>query len=155
MKLHMHLASIKSRPVRLVIAEKGLEVDRAFDLETDVMELNGIATWKQAITHLPPTIRSACAKADVDLSDTQFFVFHQANFNLIDYLMKKMRREMSSTFTNVERIGNTGAASVPMALSEAMDADLLPVGELVALAAVGAGFNFGVSVWRWSPVQGR
>lgn len=130
-------------------------MNRSFNPDTDVMELNGIATWKQAITHLPPTIRAACAKAGITPSEIDFFVFHQANYNLIDYLMKKMRREMDSTYTNVQRIGNTGAASVPIALSEAMKQNLLLDNAMVAFAAVGAGFNFGASVWKWGQVQER
>lgn len=129
--------------------------NRTFDPQTDVMELNGIATWKQAITHLPPTIRSACTKAQILPEDIDFFVFHQANYNLIDYLMKKMRRDMSSTYTNVQRIGNTGAASVPIALSEAMKLGLIAQDAIVGFAAVGAGFNFGASIWRWGIAQER
>lgn len=56
---------------------------------------------------------------------------------------------MSRTFTNVREIGNTGAASVAIALSEAVSQGLMKPGDLVVLAAVGAGFNYGASVWRW------
>jgi 3-oxoacyl-[acyl-carrier-protein] synthase-3 len=63
---------------------------RAAPAETDVMELNGLATWKQAITHLPTVIRAACAKAQVDPKAVDFLIFHQANYNLIDYLVRKM-----------------------------------------------------------------
>ena len=50
--------------------------------DADVMELNGLATWKQAITHLPAVVKNACRKAEVELADVDFFVFHQANYNL-------------------------------------------------------------------------
>jgi 3-oxoacyl-[acyl-carrier-protein] synthase III len=117
--------------------------------EAKFMEMNGLATWKQAITHLPPTIRKACTKANVDLKDIDFFVFHQANYNLIEYVVKKMGSDFSRTFTNVQEIGNTGAASVGIALSEATVKGCMKAGDLVVLAAVGAGFNFAASVWRW------
>lgn len=123
---------------------------REFDRSVDMMELNGIATWKQAITHLPPVIRSALAKAGRTVPDVDFFVFHQANLRLIEYLLRKMKIDDSRTFTNVQDIGNTGAASVPIALSEAWQRGLLAQDSLVTLAAVGAGFNFGASVWRWA-----
>lgn len=120
---------------------------------SDVMELNGIATWKQAITHLPAVVRAACRKADVELADIDFFVFHQANYNLIDYIVRKMGADLSRTYTNVQEIGNTGAASVAIALSEAVERELIKPGAAVVLAAVGAGFNFGASVWRWGPAR--
>lgn len=123
--------------------------DRAWDPAIDYMEMNGIATWKQAITHLPTVIRKACAKSGIDPKEVDFLVFHQANLNMIEYVVRKMGYGMEKTFTNVQEIGNTGAASVGIALSEAVSKGLIRDGQTVLLAAVGAGFNFGASVWRW------
>jgi len=123
--------------------------DRALDPAEEFMEMNGIATWKQAITHLPTVIRKACAKSGVDPKEVDFLVFHQSNLNMIDYVVRKMGYGMEQTFTNVQEIGNTGAASLGIALSEAVGKGLMKDGQIVVLAAVGAGFNFGASVWRW------
>jgi 3-oxoacyl-[acyl-carrier-protein] synthase-3 len=128
---------------------------RSYDPAIDAMELNGIATWKQAITHLPSTVRAACAKAGADPKSVDFFVFHQANYNLIEYIVRKMGFDMSKTYTNVEKVGNTGAASVAIAMSETVRKGLLKPDDLVVLAAVGAGFNFGASLWRWSLKGGQ
>jgi 3-oxoacyl-[acyl-carrier-protein] synthase-3 len=122
---------------------------REWDPAVDYMEMNGIATWKQAITHLPSVIRKACAKSGIDPKEVDFLLFHQANLNMIEYVVRKMGYGMEKTFTNVQEIGNTGAASVGIALSEAVSKGLMKDGQLVVLAAVGAGFNFGASVWRW------
>lgn len=127
---------------------------RAFDPAVDLMEMNGLATWKQAITHLPSVIRKACAKASVEVKAVDFLVFHQANFNLIHYIVRKMGFDLTKTYTNVQEIGNTGAASIAIALSEAVRKGLVKAGDLVVLAAVGAGFNFGASVWRWDMPEG-
>ncbi|MBC9030949.1 ketoacyl-ACP synthase III [Sphingomonas sp. JC676] len=124
-------------------------IGRAYDPAVDHMEMNGIATWKQAITHMPKVIRKACEKSCVALADIDFMIFHQANYNLIEYIVRKMRLDMSKTFTNVREIGNTGAASLAIALSEAVERNLLRNGQTVLFAAVGAGFNFGASVWTW------
>lgn len=123
---------------------------RAFDREVDLMEMNGIATWKQAITHLPTTIRRACQKAETDVKALDFIVLHQANLRLIEYLVRKIGLGMDKTYTNVARVGNTGSASVAIALSEAVRAGHLKPGDRVVLAGVGAGFNFAASVWRWT-----
>jgi 3-oxoacyl-[acyl-carrier-protein] synthase-3 len=124
-------------------------IGRAYDPEVDLMEMNGIATWKQAITHMPKVIRKACEKSGVEMGEVDFMIFHQANYNLIEYIVRKMRLDMSKTYTNVREIGNTGAASLAIAMSEAVEKKLLKNGQTVLLAAVGAGFNFGASVWRW------
>ena len=122
---------------------------RLFDVSVDMMELNGFATWKQAITHLPAVIRSAFDKAGYACTDADLIIFHQANLRLIEFLMRKMKFDIAKTYTNVQEIGNTGAASVAIALSEAWEHGLLGRDALLALAAVGAGFNFGASIWRW------
>ncbi len=122
---------------------------RAFDSTVDYMEMNGIATWKQAITHLPRVIRKACEKSGVAPGNVDFMIFHQANLRMIEYIVRKMGYKMNQTYTNVARIGNTGAASLAIALSEGVQNNLLKDGDSVVLAAVGAGFNFGASVWRW------
>jgi 3-oxoacyl-[acyl-carrier-protein] synthase-3 len=115
------------------------------------MEMNGIATWKQAITHMPTTIRRSCERSGIATKDVDFFVFHQANLRLIEYIVRRMGVGLDRTYTNVQEIGNTGSASVAIALSEAVRKDLIEPESTVVLAAVGAGFNFGASVWRWLP----
>jgi 3-oxoacyl-[acyl-carrier-protein] synthase-3 len=122
---------------------------RTWDPAVDFIEMNGIATWKQAVTHLPNVIRKACNKSGVNPSEVDLVIFHQSNLNMIHYLVRKLGYGLEKTFTNVEEIGNTGSASVGIALSEAVAAGKLKSGQLVVLAAVGAGFNFGASVWRW------
>ena len=122
---------------------------KAFDSAIDYMEMNGIATWKQAITHLPKVIRKACEKSNVALASVDFLLFHQANLRMIEYIVKKMGFDMSKTYTNVQHVGNSGAASLAIVLSEAVSKGCLNNGDVLVLAAVGAGFNFGASVWRW------
>jgi 3-oxoacyl-[acyl-carrier-protein] synthase-3 len=57
--------------------------------------------------------------------------------------------DMYKTYTNVQHVGNSGAASLAIVLSEAVSKGCLKNGDVLVLAAVGAGFNFGASVWRW------
>ncbi len=131
--------------------------DRAEGRSPGYMEMNGLATWKQAVTHLPPTVRRACEKAGVAPEAVGLFVFHQANANLIEYTMRKMRVPVERAFLNVREIGNAGAASIPIALSQAVESGLALDGSLVVLAGVGAGFGFGATVLRWGsgPVLSR
>lgn len=113
------------------------------------MEMNGIATWKQAVTHLPSLIRKLCEKSQIEISNIDIVIFHQANFNMIDYILKKLRIPENKTFINVREIGNTGSASVGIALAQALENGLIKEGDTVLLAAVGAGFNFSTSIWKW------
>jgi 3-oxoacyl-[acyl-carrier-protein] synthase-3 len=124
-------------------------VNRAFDQSIDFIEMNGLATWKQAIINLPIVINDVCKKAELQVENIDFCIFHQANLNLIQYVMAKLKIPSEKTYTNVEDIGNTGSASIGIALSEAMDKGLIRSGSNVLLAGVGAGFNFGASIWKF------
>ncbi len=125
-------------------------VGRVINPSVDFMEMNGIATWKQAITHLPAVIRRACVVAQVDVKKIDFIIFHQANLRLIEYLVRKLGLRQDQTYTNIQRLGNSGSASLAVAISEAVRGGLMKPGDKVLLAAVGAGFSFGASVWNWT-----
>ncbi len=118
-----------------------------------LMDMNGLATWKQAVTHLPGTIRQACAAAGWELNDVDLIVFHQANLQIITYVMQKLRIPMQRTYTNVQDIGNAGAASIPIALADAVAAGRVSPGDRVVLAGVGAGFSFGATCLIWDVPQ--
>lgn len=121
--------------------------------ETRWMEMNGLATWRQAVTSLPRVIDAALAAVGLRRDEVDKFIFHQANLRLIEYLMQKLRREISATYTNVDKVGNTGAASIAIALSEAKQKRFFSAGDIVCIAGVGAGFTFGASIWRWITLQ--
>ena len=114
------------------------------------VEMNGLATWKQTTTHLPVTVRRAIEASGMQPKQVNLLLFHQANLNLIHYVVRKLGLGVEATYTNVERIGNTGSASVAIVLDEAVRIGRLREGMTLALGAVGAGFTFGANVWRWS-----
>jgi 3-oxoacyl-[acyl-carrier-protein] synthase-3 len=122
--------------------------NRPYSAEIDYMEQNGLATWKQAITNLPGVISSVASQAGLSLTDIDFIIFHQANSNLINYILKKLKIPADRTYNNVEEIGNTGSASIGIALSEACELGLIKPYSYLLLAGVGAGFNFGANLWR-------
>jgi 3-oxoacyl-[acyl-carrier-protein] synthase III len=123
--------------------------NRKFDPSIDFMEMNGLATWKQAITNLPKVIKSVLLKAQIDIDEVDFCIFHQANLNLIQYVMAKLKVPKEKTYMNVQEIGNTGSASVGIAMSEAIEKGYIKSGDTVLFAGVGAGFNFGASIWKF------
>lgn len=109
---------------------------------------DGRATWTQAITNVPYVMKKLVEKYNGSLRDVDFFIFHQANKVLIDYIMDKNRIPREKTYTNVQEIGNTGAASIGIALDEAIKKGHIRDGMVIMMAGVGAGFNFGASLWR-------
>jgi len=118
--------------------------------EIDYMEMNGLATWKQAITNLPISVRRVCNKAHIPIEEIDLFLFHQANLNLIYYVLKKLKIDVKKTYTNIEKIGNTGSASLAIVLSEAAQKGIIKEEQYVLMTAIGAGFIFGSSIWKWN-----
>lgn len=112
-------------------------------------ELNGLEVWKQVIQFQPKTIEKSLNKIFKKINDVDFFIFHQANLRLIEFLMGKMKLPMDKTYTNVQRIGNTADASMAIALSEALDHRLIKGDDIVVVSGVGAGFIFGSTVIKW------
>ena len=112
-------------------------------------EIDGMEVWKQVVQFQPKEILRSLAKIDKKVEDVDFFIFHQANLRLIEYLMGKMKLPMSKTFTNIEQYGNTADASQAIALCDAVTAGLLKRDDLVVISGVGAGFTFGSTVLRW------
>jgi 3-oxoacyl-[acyl-carrier-protein] synthase III len=81
--------------------------------------------------------------------DVNLFIPHQANLRIIEAACKRVKLPMNRVFVNVERYGNTGAASVYVALEEALAAGRIKRGDLVLLAAFGGGFAWGAVLMRW------
>jgi 3-oxoacyl-[acyl-carrier-protein] synthase-3 len=112
-------------------------------------EMNGMEVWKQVIQYQPIVIKNALCKINKRVEDVDFFIFHQANLRLIEYLMGKMKQPMSKTFTNITDIGNTADASMAIALSDAVQSGQIKRDDLVVISGVGAGFIFGATAIRW------
>jgi 3-oxoacyl-[acyl-carrier-protein] synthase III len=112
-------------------------------------EIDGLEVWKQVIQNQPKSMRRALEKIEMTTDDVDFFIFHQANLRLIEFLMGKMRLPMDKTYTNVEEYGNTADASQAITLCDAVNHNLLKRDDLVAISGVGAGFIFGTTVMRW------
>jgi 3-oxoacyl-[acyl-carrier-protein] synthase-3 len=122
--------------------------EKSEDIKILYAEQNGLATWKQAVTNFPVVIQKLLDKENLKIDEIDFFIFHQANGFLINYLMKKMKVPLNKTYTNVEEIGNTGSASIGIALSEAFSKGLIQKGSNLVIAGVGAGFNFGACLFK-------
>ncbi len=113
------------------------------------IEMSGMDVWKQAAQHQPVVIKRVLAKAGLSIGDVDFFIFHQANLHLIEYIIGKMKQSMDKTYMNVQRLGNTAEASMAIALQEAVTLGKIKHGDIVVISGVGAGFTFGASVIRW------
>jgi 3-oxoacyl-[acyl-carrier-protein] synthase III len=112
------------------------------------IEQVGLATWKQAVTHLPGVIRTAVERAGWAMEDVDVFLPHQANLVLLEFLAARLGWR-DKLFTNVATTGNCGAASILIGLTDALDEGRIKSGDKVVLAGIGAGFSFGAVCLEW------
>ena len=89
------------------------------------------------------------ARHGVTAKDIDLFIPHQANLRIIEAAAKRVGLPMEKVFVNVDRYGNTGAASVYVALEEAVAAGRVKRGDLLLIAAFGGGFAWGAALMRW------
>lgn len=112
-------------------------------------EMNGMEVWKQVMQYQPKAIKRVLQKIGKTPDDVDFFIFHQANLNLIHFLMGRMKQPIEKTLINVDEIGNTADASLAIALHDAVVAKKIKRDDLVVITGVGAGFTFGAAAVRW------
>jgi 3-oxoacyl-[acyl-carrier-protein] synthase III len=119
------------------------------DRDTRLMAMDGHETFKQAVKRMSEGTLAACAEAGVTVGDVDLFVYHQANTRILASLAERLGLEQAKVVDCIAELGNTSAASVPLALEHARREGLLKPGMRVLLAAAGSGFTWGASVVTW------
>ncbi|MCJ8166207.1 ketoacyl-ACP synthase III [Pontibacter sp. E15-1] len=111
--------------------------------------MNGNTVFKHAVTRFPEVIQEALQKNGYKPEDIDMLIPHQANLRITSYIQQKMGLPAERVFSNIHKYGNTTAASVPIALSEALEEGRIKEGDLVCLAAFGSGFTWASALIRW------
>jgi 3-oxoacyl-[acyl-carrier-protein] synthase-3 len=113
------------------------------------IKMRGNETFKIAVRSLEEVSREVLAKAGLTPDDVTWFIPHQANQRIISAVGDRLGIPAERSWVNVERYGNTSAASIPIALDEAVRAGRVKQGDVVLMAAFGAGLTWAASVVRW------
>jgi 3-oxoacyl-[acyl-carrier-protein] synthase-3 len=111
--------------------------------------MEGQKVFKHAITKMPEVMREALEKNGASAKDLKVVVPHQANLRIAQMVQRSLDLREDQVFNNIERYGNTTAASIPIALAEAVEARGIRRGDLVGLCAFGAGFTWASALVRW------
>ncbi|TCD12608.1 ketoacyl-ACP synthase III [Pedobacter frigidisoli] len=111
--------------------------------------MDGPAVFKKAVVKFPEVIKEALAANNLTEKDIDMLVPHQANLRISQYVQNLLGLSDDQVFNNIQKYGNTTAASVPIALCEAWEAGKIKDGDLVCLAAFGSGFTWASALIRW------
>ena len=113
------------------------------------VRMEGREVFRFASRILPESVLEALERAGLATSDIDLLIPHQANARIIDAATRRLKLTDAAVFSNVEHYGNTSAASIPVALCEALESGRIEVGSTVVMSGFGAGLTWGAAVWRW------
>jgi 3-oxoacyl-[acyl-carrier-protein] synthase-3 len=121
------------------------------------VRMEGNQTYRFATKTMATTALESIRRSGLEPSDIDLFIPHQANVRIIEAVAKGLDLPMDKMFVNLDKYGNTSAASVPIALAEAVNEGRVQVGDNVTIVAFGAGFTSGAVTINWTadPVRGR
>jgi 3-oxoacyl-[acyl-carrier-protein] synthase-3 len=111
--------------------------------------MDGPAVFKKAVVKFPEVVNEALATNGLTSADIDMLIPHQANLRISQMVQKMLRLPDEKVYNNIQRYGNTTAASIPLALCEAWQEGKIKEGDLVCLAAFGSGFTWGSALIRW------
>ena len=112
-------------------------------------QMNGNFVFKSAVQRFEEVIIEALNHSNFCIEDIDMLITHQANLRISNYIRKKLNLDKKKVFNNIMKYGNTTAASIPIALSEAIEKKKIKKGDIVCLAAFGSGFTWASALIRW------
>ncbi len=114
-----------------------------------LINMKGREVYRRAVEEMSASVRQMLASSDLTITDVDLLVAHQANARILSAVGERLGIESERVVTNIATVGNTSAASIPLALAEAQGAGRVSDGDVIMMAAFGAGFAWGAGVVRW------
>ena len=114
------------------------------------LQQDGKVVFKKAILGMADTTKKVLEQNGLSKNDIKFYIPHQANIRIIESVAKRLELTKEQVVVNIEKYGNTTAATIPMALSEIYQAGLLNKGDNIIFSAFGTGFSWGSALLTWA-----
>ena len=135
-------------------------IGSATDLTTEViarkdhkLKMDGRRVFKFAVRVMVDAVTDVVTRAGLTIDDVDLIIPHQANQRIIDLAARRLGTDPDKIMVNVDRYGNTSAASVPIALAEALDEGRIQPGDRTVMVAFGAGLTYAACLWEWQPEE--
>jgi len=116
------------------------------------VRMRGNEIFKMAVRTMTQSAQEALMKAGLTANDLRAVIPHQANLRIVTATQEALGLTDQQTFINIDRYGNTGACSIPIALGEFLQGNPLDIGEHLLLVAFGGGLTWGATVLRWADI---
>ena len=119
------------------------------------LQMNGRAIYEFAVNAVPDAVRAACEKAGIRVQDIDFLVPHQANQRIMKAAAERLGMRQEQLVSNVDQFGNTSAASIPLAFSDALTRGQITAPATCCLVGFGGGLTWGAAIVRWTAADKR
>lgn len=152
---HLHSEGAHAEELSLIAPGMGkrwvLDIlkDNDPDDESYFPYMNGQFVFKNAVVRFSEVIMEGLKANNLEVTDIDMLIPHQANLRISQFIQRKLRLRDDQIYNNIMKYGNTTAASIPIALTEAWEKGKIKEGDLVVLAAFGSGFTWGSAIIRW------
>jgi 3-oxoacyl-[acyl-carrier-protein] synthase-3 len=113
------------------------------------LEMDGREVFRHAVVRMPQSVRAVLEKIGAQPADISLLLAHQANLRISEMVQRDLALGDDQVYNNIQRYGNTTAATIPIALAECVRAGRLQSGDLLVLTAFGSGFMWGSAAVRW------
>jgi 3-oxoacyl-[acyl-carrier-protein] synthase-3 len=133
----------------IIVPGGGTALPQARTPEDLTIHMKGREVYRFAVPKFVEIIREALGACSLKLSDIQHFIPHQMNARMIEAVAERLPFPSERIVVNIDRFGNTSAASIPIALDEAVRSGRIRRGDLILLTAMGAGITWGTLILRW------
>jgi 3-oxoacyl-[acyl-carrier-protein] synthase-3 len=155
--LSTHLHSQGEHAEELVLIAPGMGKRWVSDILADndpndesyYPHMNGTFVFKNAVVRFSEVIMEGLTKNNLQVDDIDMLIPHQANLRISQFIQRKFKLSDDKVFNNIQKYGNTTAASIPIALTEAWEEGRIKEGDTVVLAAFGSGFTWGSVIIKW------
>ena len=127
-----------------ILAESDKENDESY-----LPYMNGQFVFKNAVVRFAEVINEGLLANNLTVADINMLIPHQANLRISQFIQQKFKLSDDQVFNNIQKYGNTTAASIPIALTEAWEQGKIKSGDTVVLAAFGSGFTWGSAIIKW------
>jgi len=114
------------------------------------ISMDGKEIFKFAVKTIASSVTKILKENNYTIEDIKYIVCHQANFRIIDFVVKRLKADKDKFFVNLDRYGNTSAASIPIAMDEMNKRGLLTAGDKIILVGFGGGLTYGASLIEWT-----
>lgn len=134
----------------LEVPVDGTKGDRVVpDPRKSGIAMEGQEVFRRAVTKMSDSSQISLQRAGIDLEDIDLLIPHQANVRIIDATARRLGLDESKVYVNIHSYGNTSAATIPVALTEALEEGRIEPGSIILFAAFGGGLSWGSAVFRW------